>query len=161
MSFIITGLASLLGASLAAIFTHYFTVKRKRTDELSALKYQAYVDFVLAASKLMSARRLGHTETSVEELSAINDAKTRICLFGDAEIVAELSEFWHRGGTLELEEEVIAFTSLCNQIRESIGYERFDLRKQDIELSNILFKLEPSNYSFKKENKPCLKSSSD
>ncbi len=152
MSFLITGLASLLGASLAAIFTHIFTVNRKRKDDLTELKHKAYIDFLLAISKLVSARRKGETKDNVQDLASLNDAKTRICLFAEPDIVRTMHEFWDKGGTLEIEPEIIAFTRFCSEIRASLGYKRGDLYLNGVELSNLLFKLEPSKFSFATRN---------
>lgn len=51
-------------------------------------------------------------------------------------------EFWQCGATLETETEVLAFTRLCMRIRESLGL-------RHIEISDTLFRLEPSSYSYR------------
>ncbi len=149
MTIVITALASIASASLAVIFTHIFTVQRKRTDELIELKLKAYSDFLLAISHLVSARRAGKVEDELDELAKLNDAKTRICLFAEPKVVKAMCVFWERGGTLELEPEIVAFTELCHEIRATLGYKKYDLLVNDIKLSDVLFKLEPSRYSFK------------
>lgn len=88
------------------------------------------------------------------ELVALNDAKTRICICADAKIVKELMEFWDCGGTLEGKGEVQSFTRLCLRIRESLGNKKHDIR--DLHISNLLFKIEPSNFSFREHNS-CIK----
>jgi len=147
---VITIILSLLSSILAAFLTHYLTLRRKKYDELSEFRIKAYVDFINAVTKLVTARRKGNIEDEVNELAALNDAKTRICICAETKIVKELKEFWEYGGTLERECEVQAFTRLCLHIRESLGNKKYDIH--NLHISNILFKLEPSSYSFRKND---------
>jgi len=143
----IASILSLLSAVLVAVLSHFFSSYRQRRDELAEMRLKAYTDFINAASRLVSARRSGRTEDALDDLAALNDAKTRICVCAEAKVVEALIEFWNAGGTLEGEHEVVAFTRLCRYIRESVGNKRYDLR--DLPISKTLFKLEPSNFSFR------------
>jgi hypothetical protein len=86
-------------------------------------------------------------QNEIDELAKPNDAKARICICAEPPIIEALSEFWKSGGTLELEHEILAFTRLCIRIRESLGNKKNDILSSDI--SDTLFKLEPSTYSYK------------
>ena len=147
MTIAIASLISLLTAVAVATLSHIFSAKRKRADELAEMKLRAYCDFINAASRLVSARRLGHTDSELNELAALNDAKTRICICADPPVVEALVDFWKHGGTLEREHEILAFTRFCRLIRESFGHKRHDIINLD--LSGTLFKVEPSNYSYR------------
>jgi hypothetical protein len=138
---------SLMSALIVAFSGHLLSERRKRRDELAEMRLGAYRDFINAASRLVAARRLGLTEDESEDLVALNDAKTRICICAEAQVVKALCEFWRHGGTLEREQEILAFTRLCMQIRESLGNKRHDL--SNVGLSDTLFRLEPSSYSFR------------
>lgn len=129
---------------------HRATQRRNREDERQEFLLKAYADFVNAAARLATARRMGRTSDEEAELVALNDAKTRICIVAPIEIVSALGEFWLQGGTLELEHEILAFTRLCTAIRHSLGHDHRDAVRA--EFSNILFKLEPSSYSYKVED---------
>lgn len=130
--------------------THNLTLRRKKYHDLSEFRIKAYIDFINAVTKLVTARRKGNIEDEINELAALNDAKTRICICAEAKIVKQLKEFWDYGGTLERECEVQAFTRLCLHIRESLGNKKYDIH--DLHISNVLFKLEPSDFSFRKDN---------
>ncbi|BBA35373.1 uncharacterized protein sS8_3435 [Methylocaldum marinum] len=80
MSAIVVALSSLVGGVLGVLLTHVFSIKRKQRDELAEFRLKAYVDFINAASRLVSARRVGRTADEIEELAALNDAKIRICI---------------------------------------------------------------------------------
>lgn len=150
MSAIVVALSSLVGGVLGVLLTHVFSIKRKQRDELAEFRLKAYVDFINAASRLVSARRVGRTADEIEELAALNDAKIRICICADPKVVEALVKFWKYGGTLEREREILAFTRLCLQIRESLGNSRNDI--VHMEISNTLFKLQPSAYSYRAGN---------
>lgn len=147
-------LLSLLSSVIAAIVTHYLTSRRKRYSDLSEFRIKTYIDFINAATKLITARRKGNVEDEIDELEALNDAKTRICICADAKIVKEFKEFWDCGGTLEKEGEVQSFTRLCLRIRESLGNKKYDIH--NLHISSLLFKLEPSSFSFRNNN-PIIK----
>lgn len=139
---VLSGVSVLLGVALG----HILSAKRARQDELAALRIAAYVDFVRSTSLLFTARRAGRTEDEIEELARLNDAKTRILLSADRSVLKGLEQFWLQGGTLEKENEILAFRNLCNDMRESLGKERIST---NVDLAGVLFKVQPSTYSYK------------
>jgi len=151
MDIYVAGGLSLFTAVIVAVLSHIFSIRRNRKDELSAMRIKAYSDFINSASKLASARRVGKTDDALDELGALNDAKTRICVFGSKAVALELMKFWKAGGTLEEEQSILAFTGLCLEMRKSLGTEIKELRLSD--MSDTLFKLEPSSFSFREKNK--------
>jgi hypothetical protein len=147
---ILATLLSFSSAVIVAVLGHFFSTRRKQRDELAELRLKAYADFINAASRLVAARRTGRTVDDLDELAALNDAKTRICICADAPVVEALVEFWEHGATLEQEDEILAFTRLCMRIRESLGNTDYEINGLDI--SNTLFKLQPSTYSYSLKN---------
>ena len=125
---------------------HILSAKRARLDELAAMRMAAYVDFVRSTSLLFTARRAGRTEDEIEELARLNDAKTRILLSANTSVLKSLERFWLQGGTLEKEQEIIAFRNLCDEMRVSLGKERVSLQ---MDLAGVLFKVQPSTYSYR------------
>ena len=138
----LSGVAALLGVALGRILS----AKRARLDELAAMRMAAYVDFVRSTSLLFTARRAGRTEDEIEELARLNDAKTRILLSANTSVLKSLERFWLQGGTLEKEQEIIAFRNLCDEMRVSLGKERVSLQ---MDLAGVLFKVQPSTYSYR------------
>ena len=130
---------------LGVLVGHYLSERKSRNDELANLRLESYKDFIYSASVLFSARRSGRIQDEIKELGALNDAKTKICICASPEVVECLGKFWLQGGTLEKEQEILAFTRLCRAMRESLGSQKLPF---EIELSNILFRLEPSTYSY-------------
>lgn len=148
MSALLTALIAFVSAVVVAVLGHVFSLRRQRSDELSAFRLKAYVDFINSISRLVASRRMGQTEDELDELATLNDAKTRICICADVPVVEALSDFWERGATLEREGEIVAFTRLCMRMRESLGLARGDLF--ELNISGTLFKLQPSVYSYVK-----------
>jgi hypothetical protein len=142
----LTALLSIIAALIGAIFGHNLSERKSRNDELAKMRLDAYNDFLRSISQLVTARRTGRTQDESEELAILNDAKARICVCAEAPVVEAMEEFWLQGGTLEKEHEVLAFSRLCRAMRASLGR---DLLSPDIRLSEILFKLEPSTYSYR------------
>jgi hypothetical protein len=147
LTVVLSLLSGAIGAGVGAVLAHIFTQRRSRLDSLAAFRLRAYTDFISAASHLVAGRRLGTTSDKVSDLATLNDAKARICICAEPPVVEALVKFWKLGGTLEQELEILAFTQLCKRIRESLGNERNDIGSLDI--SDTLFRLEPSPYSFR------------
>lgn len=141
-----SALIALLSAAIGTLIGHHLSERKSRNDELAKMRLDAYKDFITSASILFSARRTGRTQDETAELGALNDAKTRVCICANTEVVECLEEFWLQGGTLEKEQEILAFTRLCKAMRESLGPKRLNY---NIKLSDVLFRLEPSTYSYK------------
>lgn len=137
---------------MVALVTHILTLRRKQRDELAETRMRSYTDFINSASRLVSARRLGAVVDSPEDLALLNDAKARICICGQPQVVAALADFWAKGGTLEREGEVLAYTHLCLKMREALVGKPGDLG--DIDISDTLFRVQPSTYSYKAAPKP-------
>jgi len=144
MSATLAAALSLVSAIVVAVLSHVFSTRRKRGEELAEFRLSAYTDFINSVSRLVSARRMGRVSDELEELAALNDAKTRICICGDQAVVEALGEFWLNGGTLEKESEILAFTRLCMRIREALGNKEKEV--YTVNVSQVLFQLQPATY---------------
>ena len=157
MSAAFATLLSLVSAVVVAFVAHRLADRRARGNELASMRLKAYGDFLQAASRLIAARRLGKKNDELEELAALNDAKARICVCAEAAVVEALADFWLAGGTLEREEEILAFKRLCVEMRESLGNRRHDVAM--LRLSETLIQREPSAFPFRVDRSVVSKSS--
>jgi hypothetical protein len=148
MTITLAAILSLITGLMGAVFGHVLSEKKSRNDELAKMRLDAYTDFLKATSLLVSARRSGRIQDEIAELGALNDAKSRICVCADAGVVEALESFWLQGGTLEKEQEILAYTRLCRAMGESLGR---DGLSHEIRLSDILFRLEPSTFSYRRK----------
>lgn len=156
-----TALVALIGVAgtlIGVMIGDFLSYRRKRRDELHEMRLKAYSDFIHSASRIAVHRRTGRTEDETEELVALNDAKCRIIVSADAQVVKALIDFWkpaHRdaGGTLETESEIVRFNMFCHVVRNSLRLpsdKKFDLIGAELRVSDALFHLEPSNFSYRK-----------
>lgn len=145
-----TIIISILSSVIAAFLAHHLATSRIKKADLSKFQIEAYSNFLAASTKLSLARRLGDTTNEKVDLATLNDSKSKIIACGHKEVVEALVDFWDTGATLEREQEILAYTRLINAIRTQLGHKKHDL--YDLKISNILFKLEPSSFSFKSKN---------
>ena len=141
---------SIVSAVIAALITHYLTLSRIKKSDLARIQNEAYSAFISAATRLAVSRRLGDTENEYSLLVELNEAKSRILTCGTPEVVSSMSKFWAHGATLEREQEILAFKNLVLNMRTYLGHKKHDIL--DVDISDIIFKLEPSSYSYKQKN---------
>ncbi|MBB1425192.1 hypothetical protein ACTTBA_12325 [Shewanella frigidimarina] len=142
-----TILISFVSSIIAAFLAHFLATTRSKKSELLKFQIQSYSDFLSAASRLAVSRRLGSSTNENVDLVALNDAKSRIITCGNVEVVEALIHFWDKGGTLEREQEILAYKNLTQLIRSSLGHKKHDMF--NLKISDTLFKLEPSSFSFR------------
>lgn len=112
---------SLLGVIVGAFLQSHFVRRNQKDTRLAEWRNTAYADFLNATALVATAQRHGKREVVSEQLARLSDAKARICVYGDPSVVKELAEFWRHGATLQTEQEILAFTRVCLQIRKSAG----------------------------------------
>lgn len=144
---------------IAAFITHYLATTRNRKSELLKFQIQSYSDFLAAASRLAITRRLGDVTNKNIDLATLNDAKSRIITCGEPEVVKSLIRFWDKGATLEREQEILAYRTLTQIMRSSLGHRKNDIL--DLGITDALFKLEPSNASYRAESTAKVSLNSD
>jgi hypothetical protein len=157
-----TVLISVCCSLFAVYLAHLFASSRNKKNDLTKFQIQSYSDFLAAASRLAVLRRVrrdGDLTNDSINLAALNDAKSRIITCGDPDVVQSLMHFWDNGATLEREPEILAYRNLTQVMRSSLGFKKNDLLRIDFNegykkgknITDVLFKLEPSSYSFKAE----------
>ena len=133
----------IIGVVTGALLQAFFYRKNQKAHHLAELQNSAYSDFLNAASKIAVAQRNNHRNLVTDELSNLADAKSRICVYGDSNVVNHLASFLREGGTLQTEQEILSFTRLCLEIRKSVGMEDKGLISSDI--SQLLFSVDVKN----------------
>jgi hypothetical protein len=136
-------IGSLFGVVVGAILQSYFLRRNQKDTRISEWRNTAYTDFINAATLVATAQRQGKRDTVSDQLARLSDAKARICVYGDAEVISELAEFWRHGATLQTESEILAFTRICLKIRESLQVPGRKINSPDI--SQLLFSIDVKN----------------
>ena len=143
MEAITSGTFAILGVVVGALIHYLLTKKNQKEQQLVEWRNKAYIDFLEAISVVVASQRKGDKKVTIDSLSKLADAKSRICIYGEAEIIKQLAEFWREGATLETESELLAFSRFCQKIRKSIGV------KSDIgaleDITQLLFSIDIKN----------------
>lgn len=149
-----SGIFAILGVAVGALLHYFLTKRHQKENQVTEWRNKAYVDFLEAISVIVASQRKGDKKATIDQLSKLADAKSRICIYGEAEVIKQLAEFWRNGATLETESELLAFSRFCQKIRKSIGI------KSDIEaledITQLLFSIDikpPANQRMKLDEK--------
>jgi len=129
-----------IGIVVGALLQGFFNRKNQKANNLSELQNNAYSDFLNSVSKIAVAQRKNQRDIVTDELSNLADAKSRICVYGDSNVINHLAIFLRAGGTLQTEKEILSFTHLCMEIRKSVGMQDKELFASDI--SQLLFSID-------------------
>jgi hypothetical protein len=143
-------IGSLLGVIVGAILQSYLVRRNQKDNRLLEWRNTAYTDFINAATLVATAQRHGKRDVVSEHLARLSDAKARICVYGDAFVIAELAEFWRHGATLQTESEILAFTRVCLTIRKSLDVSGTATNLPDI--SQLLFSIDVKDIKTPKVN---------
>ncbi|MCC8556759.1 hypothetical protein [Xanthomonas vesicatoria] len=142
MATAITALLSIFGVVVGALLQNHFARQSHQEKHLLESRNAAYIDFLEAVSELVAAQRVGNKQREIEQLARLTHAKARICIFGEEHVVRRLATFWAAGATLETEQEILAFTRFCMEIRKSLGIK--DKEFLHSEVSQLLFAVNPA-----------------
>lgn len=132
-------LGSLAGVVVGAFLQSHFNRRNQKDTRLDEWRNSAYADFLNAVSLVATAQRHGKRDLVNEQLARLSDAKSRICVYGDKDVIHHIAEFWRHGATLQTESEILAFTQVCLAIRKSAGVSD-SLQSPDI--SQLLFSID-------------------
>uniref|UniRef100_UPI003565957B hypothetical protein n=1 Tax=Immundisolibacter sp. TaxID=1934948 RepID=UPI003565957B len=139
MSAYIAIASSLFGIVVGALLQSYFNRRNQKDTRLDEWRNSAYADFLNAVSAVATAQRHGKRDVVAEQLARLSDAKARICVYGDTNVIHSIAEFWRHGATLQTESEILAFTRVCLAIRASAGAAG-EIHSPDI--SQLLFSID-------------------
>jgi hypothetical protein len=132
---IIIAVSSLSGALLAVGLQYLFGKALESRKQLLLQRSQSYVDFLKVVALV------AQNGPSKENLAAAADAKTRICVYGSAEVIKSLSEFTATGSNTNSPIGRSKIIILVKEMRKNIG--KIDRAIDEKELAVILFGVGP------------------
>jgi hypothetical protein len=149
-----------LSASLIAIIAGFagaflqarLSRKNQEKNRIVELKNKAYVDFLTGVSgiALSQRQRAGNKEKEHDALVKLTNAKSKICIYGESDVIKKLATFAKNDSNLQTESGKLSFTKLYLSMRNSIGMYTNDLDSSDI--SVILFGVDIKNTETPKQN---------
>lgn len=104
-----------LGVAVGAVLQHWLSRSAENRKQLQALRRDAYVDYLRAATKVARAKDQAELW---EAKTLLTDAKTRIAVYGEAVVVAALANSEAVGRPLSSPEARMPFLALIASMRE-------------------------------------------
>jgi hypothetical protein len=124
-------LLPLIGLVVGATLQFALSRVGESTKAKSALRVQAYVDYIAC---LTDSTYLRESERKAEVLSRAANAKTRISIYGTADVISALAEFEKTGAEIRTKEQQMAILTLISTMRaESVG-KQHDVSNEDLGL---------------------------
>ena len=137
----VAALLSIAGVVIGASLQWWFARRTHEHKQLLDARAKAYADIFEATCRLATARRLNVALNETELLSKLTDAKARVCIYGEEQVVRDLAKFWESGATFETETGILAFTRFCMKVRTSQGLQ--DSTPLNSEVAALLFGVRP------------------
>jgi hypothetical protein len=108
----------LVGALAGVTLQHLFARRATDATHFLTLRTNAYIDFIKGIAAATVAQKNRDSQKEQNAIEQITDAKARVCIYGDAQVVDALADF-HRGGpVLDTPERMRAFVYVCQAMRQ-------------------------------------------
>ena len=133
MEKIILGALTLCGVALGAYLQHIFAKSKEKSERIDSYRHKAYADYLQGIAELARDR----TKDRKESISLVADAKCRIVIYGDDEVLKRLAQFERAGTNLAYQPAIEAFLFLVKAMRNDSSSENEIINKDDIKI--ILF----------------------
>lgn len=129
----ISSIAPLIGALIAGAIGYISGRLLETRKQLILQKGQAYADYLKALATAATDRR------STTAIALAADAKTRMCIYGSAQVIKQLSEFEHAGAKIVDAESRQVVARLLALMRDDMGVSGKQIEEAD--LHYVLFGL--------------------
>ena len=107
------------GALLVVRFQVRSAERLRQRESMDRLRSEASVAFLRAVAAVAVSQRGGDIEDLRKAMTMLTDAKARISVYGDADVVTATSAFFRHHGALETRESMQSFTELVMTMRLS------------------------------------------
>ncbi len=81
------------------------------------MRTRAYADFLRGSAGLAIAQGQGDKAHEVESAILLTDARARITIYGNKEVVHAVAEFFRAGGRLDTKEQMQLYLVICEEMR--------------------------------------------
>lgn len=132
MENLVAAVVGLLGVTAGALLQYWLSrrtmLESRQTEQVSI----AYADYLLGVAGVAQAQRHKDNTGLRESLRQLTDAKTRIAVYGDSQVIATMAAFERLGPVLATPEQRKAFVSIINAMRRNRGNHSALISDQDI-----------------------------
>jgi hypothetical protein len=110
---VLVAILPLIGVALGAFLQHKFASTNQRAEQIDLRRHEAYADYLRGVAALA-----GNRSKEPSNVSLVADAKSRIAIYGSAEVLDKLGKFEEVGPNLADQEAIEAFLSAALQMRQ-------------------------------------------
>jgi hypothetical protein len=128
---------AMLGVMIGATLQYFYGKRAEATKSLQAQKNQAYVDFVKSVAGITIAQRHQNREKELEFTILLADARARIAVYGNKEVIKVIADFFREHGTLQSPKAMSSFVEVAQKMRGQAVDKGESVT--DKELSQLLF----------------------
>ena len=82
------------------------------------LRTQAYVDFLRGSAGLAIAQREGDKTREKDYAILLTEARVRITVYANKEVIAAVANFFRAGGKLNTKEQMRLYLAICGEMRK-------------------------------------------
>ncbi len=122
----LTALLPIAGILIGAALQYFFGRSLETNKHTQTQKGQAYSDYLRAFSAIATTGR------TKETLSAVADAKTRICIYGSDRVVKRLADFERAGAETSSLASRALVAELIGSMRKDVGASRSSADMGDV-----------------------------
>jgi hypothetical protein len=114
---LLTALVGVLSALLGASLQFLYARRGESARHFRELRTRAYADFLSGSAMCSLAQRQANADRELEAMILLTDAKSRIAVYGSAEVTSALADFFAKFGKLNSPAALAAFTAVVARMR--------------------------------------------
>ncbi len=117
MENLVAAVVGLIGVTAGALLQFWLSRRAMVESRQSELVTRAYSDYLLGVAGVAQAQRLNVNTDLHESLRQVTDAKVRIAVYGDSQVIATMASFERLGPKLITPDQKRAFVSIIYAMR--------------------------------------------
>lgn len=117
MESVVAAAVGVLGVVGGAILQYWLSHRTSLVSRRSEQVTRAYADFLLGVAGVVQAQRHKDPNALREGLKQVTDAKVRLAVYGEPQVIHAVASFDRLGGRIESTEEKQAFVSIVLAMR--------------------------------------------
>ena len=132
MESLVTAVTGLVGVTAGALLQYWLSRRTMLESRQSEQVSKAYSDYLMGVAGVAQAQRHNDNTRLHESLRQLADAKTRIAVHGDSQVITSMAAFERLGPALATPEQRRAFVSIINAMRRNGANHAASTSDQDI-----------------------------
>lgn len=136
MNLLIAPLLGIAGGLVVAVAQFFFLRRTNWEAKLSERTTAAYSDYLSAVARIANPHPMGDYDVMDKAIHQLADAKCRIAVYGDKDVLRAIALFTRLGNVIDTVEQKTAFVNVVQAMRQDNGAK---LRAIDKDIAALLF----------------------